>query len=77
MTDLTCTVTRHIGILYTEPSGWALELNEVSWNGRPPRLELRKWAPDYSRSEKGIPLTQATLKSLIPLLEKELKRDGE
>lgn len=77
MADLSCTITRHIGTLYTEPSGWALELNEVSWNGRIPRLELRKWAPDHSRSEKGISLTQATLKILIPLLQSEVNRDGE
>lgn len=77
MADLSCTITRHIGTLYTEPSGWALELNEVAWNGRAPRLELRKWAPNHTRSEKGIALTQSTLKILIPLLQGEVKQDGE
>lgn len=77
MTNLTNTITRHIATLYTESSGWALELGEVAWNKGAPRLELRKWSPDHSRCEKGVTLSQDTLKLLIPLMENEVKRDVE
>lgn len=32
--------------------GWRKELNLVSWNGRPPKFDLRDWAPDHEKWER-------------------------
>ena len=37
--------------------GWRKELNLISWNGRPPKFDLREWAPDHEKMGKGITLT--------------------
>ena len=38
-------------------SCWKKELNLVSWNGRPPKLDVRDWSPDRKKMGKGITLT--------------------
>ena len=38
-------------------NGWRKELNLISWNGRPPKFDLREWAPDHEKMGKGITLT--------------------
>ncbi|MGC3161738.1 YdbC family protein, partial [Enterococcus faecalis] len=34
-----------------------IELNLISWNGRPPQFDLREWAPDHEKMGKGNTLT--------------------
>lgn len=36
---------------------WPLEVNLVSWNGRPPKVDIRCWTPD-GKPRKGITLTE-------------------
>lgn len=38
--------------------GWNLEINLVSWNGREPKYDIRKWNEDHSRSGKGLTLSE-------------------
>ena len=39
--DFTHEITQKFGVLSTSKSGWTLELNAVSWNGRSPKFDLR------------------------------------
>ena len=64
-------IINQIGVVSTASSGWNLELNRVSWNGRKPKYDLRPWAPDHSKMGKGLTLTDEELKTLAALLEKE------
>lgn len=41
--------------------GWRKELNLVSWYGKEPVYDLRKWNEDHSKMSKGTTLTQSEL----------------
>ena len=42
---------------------------QVSWNGNPPKYDIRDWSPDGSRMAKGISLTEDELKTLKGILD--------
>lgn len=71
---MTYTITEHVATISTSGS-WALELNLVSWDGRAPKYDLRKWSADHSKMSKGITLTEDELAGLLtaitPLLNTE------
>ena len=50
-------IVEEIAILSENNKGWRKELNLVSWNGRPPKFDLRDWAPDHEKMGKGLTLT--------------------
>lgn len=39
-------------------SDWNVELNLISWNGRKPTYDLRKWSPDHEKMSKGLSLNE-------------------
>jgi len=57
-------IMENIVVLSENPKGWTKELNLVSWNGRPPKYDLRDWAPDHQKMGKGITLTNEEFKQL-------------
>ena len=61
-------IVEEIGVLSQNSRGWQKELNLVSWNGNPPKFDLRDWAPDHEKMGKGITLAREELKSLRELL---------
>lgn len=50
-------IVEEITVLSENPKGWTKELNLVSWNGRPPKFDLRDWAPGHEKMGKGITLS--------------------
>lgn len=66
-------IINHIGVISTASTGWNLELNRVSWNGREPKYDVRSWSPDHQKMGKGITLSEEELVSLSKLLNKELE----
>jgi len=67
--DFSFQITEQIGVLSTSKAGWNLELNKVSWGGRPAKYDLRSWAPDHEKMGKGITLSDEELKALGKLIE--------
>ena len=66
---ITYHVERHIGIISENPnSGWTTELNLISWNGKPAKLDLRSWSPDHTKMGKGLTLTRSEALVLRELL---------
>ncbi len=63
-------ITQKYGVLSTSKSGWTLELNAVSWNGRQPKFDIRSWSPGHEKMGKGITLTTEEVGALKTLLEK-------
>ena len=61
-----------IGMLSKSASGWAKELNLISWNDREPKYDLRDWSPDHEKMGKGITLKKEEAKKLKELLEKAI-----
>ena len=57
-------ITEQLKVISTSKSGWTLELNKVSWGGRPAKYDLRSWAPDHQKMCKGITLTDEELEAL-------------
>ena len=62
-------VVQRIAVLSQRPRGWERQLNMVSWNGNPPKYDIRDWSPDGSRMAKGISLTEEELKTLKGILD--------
>lgn len=50
-------ILEEVAVLSENARGWHKELNLISWNGRPPKFDLREWAPDHEKMGKGITLT--------------------
>ena len=50
-------IVRHIGVLAEGTKGWKKEVNLVSWNERPPKLDLREWDENHVKMSKGVTLS--------------------
>ncbi|HAP2940957.1 YdbC family protein [Enterococcus faecalis] len=50
-------ILEEVAVLSENARGWRKELNLISWNGRPPKFDLREWTPDHEKMGKGITLT--------------------
>ena len=55
--DFSYEIVEEIAILSENTQGWRKEFNLVSWNGRPPKFDLRDWSADHEKMGKGITLT--------------------
>ena len=71
--NIECAITRKLAVLSSNQNGWQLELNEVSWNGDPPKLDLRRWNADHTKCNKGITLTRKEAENLLAALKEELE----
>mgnify|MGYP001039658998 CR=1 FL=1 len=66
-------IINSVGVVSEQPSGWKKELNRVSWNGGEPKYDIRDWSPDHKKMGKGITLTEAELRSLKAVIDKEVE----
>ena len=62
-------IVEEIAILSENNKGWRKELNLVSWNGSPPKFDLRDWAPDQEKMGKGLTLTNEEFEQLQKAIE--------
>lgn len=69
MADFNYEIIETIGELSTSSSGWTRELNLISWNGRPPKYDIRDWSPDHEKMGKGLTLTEEDMAALKELLD--------
>lgn len=60
-------VTEFLAVVRTTRNGETLELNRVSYNGRPAKLDLRKWKDAQPR--RGITLTEKEARILLDALQ--------
>lgn len=68
MADIKYEVVKKIGVLSKSASGWAKELNLISWNDREPKYDLRDWSADGEKMGKGVTLSRDELLALKELL---------
>ncbi len=68
--DFSFEIIESLGTLSENKSGWTLELNKVSWSGRPAKFDIRSWAPDHQKMGKGVTLTEEELKALAEIIAK-------
>lgn len=63
-------IEKHIGTICTYQTGWAKELNVVSWNGGVPKYDIRDWSPEHDRMTRGITLFEEEAIGLLKTLSK-------
>lgn len=68
MADIKYEIVRKVGVLSRSASGWAKELNLISWNDREPKYDLRDWSADGEKMGKGVTLSREELLALRELL---------
>ncbi|MCR5402120.1 MAG: hypothetical protein K6E78_11085 [Treponema sp.] len=68
MEDFSFEITEKVGVISEAKGGWTLELNKVSWGGRPAKYDLRSWAPDHQKMGKGVTLSEEELKKLSEVI---------
>lgn len=69
MSEITYKITSKIAVIGEEKGGWRTELNEVSWNGKEPKFDIRRWNEDHTKMGKGLTLTKEEAKELLAALQ--------
>ena len=69
MTDFNYEIVEEIGVLSEGSNGWRKELNNVSWNGREAKYDIRDWASEHEKMGKGVTLTDEELQALYGLID--------
>lgn len=69
-TELKYEIVNEISVI-SRDGYWHLELNRISWNGREPKYDLRRWTPGHKKMGKGITLTDDEVIKLSEILDKE------
>ena len=69
----------HFGIVgeVNPQTGWGKEFNLVSWNGNPPKFEVRAWSPERDRCARITGLTEKELKQLNQMIPEALEKANE
>ncbi|AYW46273.1 YdbC family protein [Tetragenococcus koreensis] len=62
--DFSYEILEEVAVLSENAKGWRKELNIVSWNGRPPKFDLRDWSPEHEKMGKGITLSNEEFEAL-------------
>ncbi|HBT18557.1 MAG TPA: hypothetical protein DEA52_00720 [Clostridiaceae bacterium] len=58
MAEIKFEIIEKIGELSTSPKGWTKEINLVSWNDRPAKIDIREWDPSHEKMAKGLTFTK-------------------
>ena len=66
--DFSFEIVKNLGTVAEGKGGWNLELNLVSWGGRPAKYDLRSWGPDQQKMGKGSTFSKEELEALKNLL---------
>lgn len=61
-------IVKHIATL-GEANDRTLEVNLVSWNKRPAKIDIRRWDKDHTFMGKGVALTEDEAKALLEALK--------
>ena len=69
MSEIKYEIIKNIGVLSKSASGWAKELNLISWNDREPKYDLRDWSAGREKIGKGVILSREELLALKELLK--------
>ena len=75
--EITCKVTKSIEVLGENDRGYIKELNLVSWNNAPAKLDIREWHLEHERCGKGITLSENEGRKLMDALNKFYAEAGK
>ncbi|UOE96320.1 YdbC family protein [Alkalihalobacillus sp. LMS39] len=69
MAEIKYEIIETLGVLSTSAKGWQKEVNLISWNDRPPKYDIREWAPNHEKMGKGITLSEEEIEQLKKILK--------
>ena len=69
MAEFKYKIIEKIAILSENSKGWTKEFNKVSWNGRPPKYDLRDWHHEDGKMGKGVTLSDEEAANLRQVLD--------
>lgn len=65
---VTFEIKARLGVIQEYPTGWKKEMNMVSWNGNPAKVDIRDWDPDHEHMSRGITLNEKEVASLLDIV---------
>ena len=69
MNEFKYEIKKHIGTVSTSEDGrFALEVNLISYNDAPAKVDIRTWNKETGRMYKGITMTEEEAESLGQIL---------
>jgi hypothetical protein len=68
MSEIKYEIIKKVGVLSKSASGWAKEVNLISWNDRDAKYDIRDWSADGGKMGKGVTLSKEELLALKELL---------
>jgi hypothetical protein len=71
--EIECKIIESYGIFSQGIRFWNKEVNLVSWNGMPAKLDIRNWQRDHAKCGKGIAVTREEAEELVKLLSAVLR----
>lgn len=78
MQKITCEVIEHVATISEASNGFSLELNKISYDGKPAKLDLRRWKAllrGDKKMLKGVTLTREEAEALRDALNEVLRED--
>ena len=70
--DIKHEIIESLGVISTSSAGWTKEVNLISWNDNPAKIDIRDWSPKHEKIGKGITLTTEEAAQLIEILQSEI-----
>ena len=71
--EIECDIIESYGEFSRGYGNWNKEVNLISWNGRPAKLDIRNWQKNHEKCGKGIAITREEAEELVKLLDRILK----
>lgn len=68
MADIKFEIKKELGTIAESARGWTKELNQISWNDKEPKYDIRDWDSEHKKMGKGITLSVDELKKLKDIL---------
>lgn len=70
-------IKEQLAVLRENTSGWKRELNIVSWNDGPAKIDIRDWSEDHLRMTRGITLTLDEARTFRDAMSRYLEKAQE
>ncbi len=67
MADVKWDIRKNLGVI-SEGGSWKKEVNIVSWNEKPAKVDIRSWNAEHKKMSKGITLSKEELRKFKELL---------
>lgn len=74
--EVKCDIKRHIGVISERKNGWKFEVNEVSWNDFPAKIDIRAWDENHEYMSKGITISLEEAECLVQILQTEIQKSA-